>query len=29
MGQYTVSRTGILRRTSVSYADELRALDGV
>lgn len=29
MGQYTVGRTGILRRTSVSYADELRALDGV
>ncbi|MFJ8057762.1 cysteine dioxygenase [Streptomyces sp. NPDC096142] len=27
MGQYTVSRTGILRRTSVSYADELRPLD--
>lgn len=27
MGQYTVTRTGILRRTSVSYADELRPLD--
>ncbi|MEV6006440.1 cysteine dioxygenase family protein [Streptomyces sp. NPDC051976] len=27
MGQYAVSRTGILRRTSVSYADELRPLD--
>ena len=27
MGQYTVSRTGVLRRTSVSYADELRPLD--
>ncbi|MFI6357226.1 cysteine dioxygenase [Streptomyces sp. NPDC050743] len=27
MGQYAVSRDGILRRTSVSYADELRPLD--
>ncbi len=27
MGQYLVSRTGMLRRTSVSYADELRPLD--
>lgn len=27
MGQYTVSREGILRRTSLSYADELRPLD--
>jgi Cysteine dioxygenase type I len=27
MGQYAVSRTGVLRRTSVSYADELRPLD--
>nr|WSY57478.1 cysteine dioxygenase family protein [Streptomyces sp. NBC_00886] len=27
MGQYTVARNGILRRTSVSYADELRLLD--
>jgi quercetin dioxygenase-like cupin family protein len=27
MGQYTVGRSGILRRTSVSYADELRPLD--
>jgi hypothetical protein len=27
MGQYTVSQTGALRRTSVSYADELRPLD--
>ncbi|MEV0736688.1 cysteine dioxygenase family protein [Streptomyces sp. NPDC050549] len=27
MGQYTVARNGILRRTSVSYADELRPLD--
>ena len=27
MGQYTVGATGILRRTSVSYADELRPLD--
>lgn len=28
MGQYVVSRTGILRRISVSYAHELRPLDG-
>lgn len=27
MGQYTVSRSGMLRRKSVSYADELRPLD--
>ncbi len=27
MGQYAVSRTGVLRRVSVSYADELRPLD--
>ncbi|SOD71527.1 hypothetical protein SAMN05892883_1040 [Jatrophihabitans sp. GAS493] len=27
LGQYTVSRTGVLRRRSVSYADELRPLD--
>jgi hypothetical protein len=27
MGQYAVGRSGILRRTSVSYADELRPLD--
>jgi hypothetical protein len=27
MGQYVVSRSGALRRTSVSYADELRPLD--
>lgn len=27
MGQYTVSSTGMLRRRSVSYADELRPLD--
>ncbi|WP_422392153.1 cysteine dioxygenase [Nakamurella antarctica] len=27
MGQYMVSKAGILRRTSVSYADELRPLD--
>ncbi len=27
MGQYTVSRSGMLRRRSVSYADELRPLD--
>ncbi|MDQ1732122.1 MAG: hypothetical protein QOK10_2281 [Pseudonocardiales bacterium] len=27
MGQYAVGPTGILRRTSVSYADELRPLD--
>jgi predicted metal-dependent enzyme (double-stranded beta helix superfamily) len=29
MGQYAVSSTGVLRRTSVSYADELRPLDEV
>ncbi|HEY5334832.1 MAG TPA: cysteine dioxygenase family protein [Mycobacteriales bacterium] len=27
MGQYAVSASGVLRRTSVSYADELRPLD--
>lgn len=27
MGQYSVSRQGVLRRISVSYADELRPLD--
>ena len=27
MGQYAVGRSGVLRRTSVSYADELRPLD--
>ncbi len=27
MGQYTVGSTGVLRRLSVSYADELRPLD--
>ena len=27
MGQYTVSAAGVLRRTSVSYADELRPID--
>jgi hypothetical protein len=27
MGQYAVSAGGVLRRTSVSYADELRPLD--
>jgi hypothetical protein len=27
MGQYVVTRTGALRRTSVSYADELRPID--
>jgi predicted metal-dependent enzyme (double-stranded beta helix superfamily) len=27
MGQYAVGATGVLRRTSVSYADELRPLD--
>lgn len=27
MGQYSVSSTGVLRRTSVSYADELRPID--
>lgn len=28
MGQYSISRSGVMRRTSVSYADELRPLDG-
>jgi hypothetical protein len=27
LGQYTVSETGVMRRMSVSYADELRPLD--
>ena len=27
MGQYTIAATGVLRRRSVSYADELRPLD--
>jgi Cysteine dioxygenase type I len=27
MGQYAISGTGVLRRTSVSYADELRPID--
>jgi hypothetical protein len=27
MGQYVISATGALRRTSVSYADELRPID--
>jgi hypothetical protein len=27
MGQYAMSAEGVLRRTSVSYADELRPLD--
>ncbi len=27
MGQYAISGTGVLRRTSVSYADELRPVD--
>jgi hypothetical protein len=27
MGQYSVGSTGVLRRVSVSYADELRPLD--
>ncbi len=27
MGQYTISREGVLRRLSVSYADELRPLE--
>jgi Cysteine dioxygenase type I len=27
MGQYSISSTGVLRRSSVSYADELRPLD--
>lgn len=29
MGQYAVSASGVLRRTSVSYADELRPVDDV
>jgi predicted metal-dependent enzyme (double-stranded beta helix superfamily) len=29
MGQYALGKDGILRRTSVSYADELRPLDEV
>jgi hypothetical protein len=29
MGQYVLTPTGVLRRTSVSYADELRPLDDV
>ena len=29
MGQYAVSASGVLRRTSVSYADELRPIDDV
>jgi hypothetical protein len=28
MGQYSFSRDGVMRRMSVSYADELRPLDG-
>ncbi len=28
MGQYSISRSGVMRRFSVSYADELRPLDG-
>lgn len=28
LGQYSFSREGVLRRLSVSYADELRPLDG-
>jgi len=27
MGQYAISRTGVLRRSSVSYADELRPIE--
>ena len=27
MGQYTISPAGVLRRLSVSYADELRPLE--
>ena len=27
MGQYAIGQTGVLRRTSVSYADELRPID--
>ncbi len=29
LGQYAVTATGVLRRTSVSYADELRPLDDI
>jgi hypothetical protein len=29
MGQYALSKDGVLRRTSVSYADELRPLDDI
>ena len=29
MGQYVLTATGVLRRTSVSYADELRPLDDI
>ncbi|NUR91991.1 MAG: cysteine dioxygenase family protein [Nonomuraea sp.] len=29
MGQYTIEDTGVMRRTSVSYADELRPMDEV
>jgi hypothetical protein len=28
MGQYSISRSGVMRRYSVSYADELRPLTG-
>jgi hypothetical protein len=28
MGQYSISASGVLRRVAVSYADELRPLDG-
>lgn len=28
MGQYSISDSGVMRRVSVSYADELRPLDG-
>jgi hypothetical protein len=28
MGQYSISDSGVMRRWSVSYADELRPLDG-
>lgn len=29
MGQYSISRSGVMRRYSVSYADELRPLDDI
>ena len=29
MGQYSISASGVMRRQAVSYADELRPLDGV